>query len=85
MKKQTKYARALERQELIDSLNEDGKYIVRQYDWFDHIWFDLTGELSKDQAVKEWDKKTKKGTKNAKFEDGDYYHIFSSDTKMIFS
>lgn len=57
-------------------------YIVRCWDMFDG-WFDITGEVSYDEAKLEWDKLTKNGTVKTKYSDGDYYRIFPADTRMI--
>jgi hypothetical protein len=80
-----KYERTLERQAIIDSLKGDEQYIVRQYDYFDHLWFDITKPASKQEVIIVWDKHTKKGNRNSKCEDGDYYRIFPSNTRMIYS
>ncbi len=88
MSKRTKYEknqRILERHRIIDSLEEKEEYIVRLYDRFDNLWIDITKNVSKQEAVAEWDEKTKNGIWNTKYEDGDYYCIFQSNTRMIFS
>lgn len=57
-------------------------YIVRLWDMFDG-WMDLTDPISKEEADKLWNEKTENGTKNTKYDDGDYYKVFPSDTKMV--
>lgn len=58
------------------------KYIVRLFDMFDG-WIDIQDNLTKDEADQLLAEKTNNGTKNTKYEDGDYYAIFPSDTKML--
>jgi hypothetical protein len=82
-KKQELKERAVERQELVDSLSDDGKYIVREYDYFDNHWFDLTASVSKKEAIQEWDKHTKNGTERTKYEDKCYVAIFPDNTRML--
>lgn len=60
-------------------------YIVRLYDGFDYEWMDVTGPLSKEEAEAEWNRLTQNGTKNTSYNDIDYYKVFPSDTKMVFS
>lgn len=59
-------------------------YIVRLWDRFDG-WVDVSDPLPHDKAKELWKEQTKNGTKNTKYEDGDYYAIFPSDTKMIWT
>ena len=61
------------------------KYIVRLYDGFDNEWMDISKPVSKDEAMKIWNKETLDGTKNTCFDDIDYYKIFPADTRMFFS
>lgn len=75
--------RAEEREEMISRLSEEEKYVVRQYDWFDHLWFDIKSDILKKEAIKIWDEYTKNGTRNTRYEDGDYYAIFPANTRMI--
>ena len=82
-KKEDLKERAEERQQLIDSLSDDEKYTVREYDYFDNLWFDLTASVSKKEAIKEWDKHTKNGTERTKYEDKCYIAIFRADTRML--
>lgn len=58
------------------------KYIVRLWDMFDG-WIDITKPLSETKAKKIWNERTKNGTCNTKYADGDYYKIFPADTKML--
>jgi hypothetical protein len=60
-------------------------YVVRLYDGFDHLWMDVSGPLPYKEAHKMLMEETKDGTKNAKFEDIDYYAIFPADTTMMYS
>jgi len=61
------------------------KYIVRLYDGFDNLWMDISKPVSKKIAKCIWNKETKNGTKNTRYDDIDYYDIFPADTKMIYS
>ena len=60
-------------------------FIVRLYDGFDNIWIDVSEPVSRTEAEEIWNKETKNGTKNTKFEDLDYYSIFPADTVMMYS
>jgi hypothetical protein len=60
-------------------------YVVRLYDGFDNEWMDVTVPLPYDEALAEWNLRTDDGQKMTKFEDIDYYRIFPSDTRMLFS
>ena len=60
-------------------------YVVRLYDGFDRYWIDVTKPLKYEEAEKEWNELTHDGTQNTKFDDIDYYRIFDSDTKMLYS
>lgn len=77
--------RLKERESMISRLEDDKKYVVRQYDWFDHHWLNVDNASEKEKVIAVWDKYTKNGTQNTKYEDGDYYAIFPEDTRMIFS
>ena len=57
-------------------------YILRLYDMFDG-WIDLGGPVTKADAKAAWNEKTKGGTKNTTYADGDYYQVFPADTKML--
>lgn len=56
--------------------------VVRLYDMMDG-WIDITGPITEVEATRIWNEKTHKGTKNTKYEDGDYYAIYPADTKMV--
>lgn len=60
-------------------------FIVRLYDGFDHEWMDISDAITKEEAEKILEEKTEGGTINTKFGDIDYYRIFPSDVKMVFS
>ena len=70
---------------LRDEMKEEEKYIVRLYDGFDNEWIDISKPVSKNEAMKIWNKETLDGTKNTCFDDIDYYKIFPADTRMFFS
>tara|TARA_Y100000310_G_scaffold118047_2_gene116767 strand:- start:254 stop:469 length:216 start_codon:yes stop_codon:yes gene_type:complete len=63
-------------------MEEEKKYVVRLYDMFDG-WIDITGPVSKKEADKVWNDRTKNGTCKTKYADGDYYSIFPANTRMI--
>ena len=65
-------------------MKEEKQYILRLWDMFDG-WIDVSGELSKEEADKLYNEKTENGTKNTKYEDGDYYCIFPAGTRMFFT
>lgn len=46
---------------------------------------DISGAVSKEEAEEILAKKTKNGTQNTKFSDGDYYAIFPANTRMLFT
>lgn len=48
-------------------------------------WMDITEPLSEADAKAVWNDRTNHGTRNTKYDDGDYYKIFPADTKMIFT
>jgi hypothetical protein len=62
--------------------SETGLYIVRLYDMFDG-WIDLSTPVDWETALVLWERSTRNGTKNTKYDDGDYYRIFPSDTRML--
>ena len=63
----------------------DKLYVVRLYDGFDNLWIDICEPTTKKKAKVLWNKKTNNGTENTGYDDIDYYAIFPSDTKMLFS
>lgn len=65
-------------------MNED-KYIVRLWDGGDGYWIDISKPLSKEDATSLWNKETKNGTCNTKYEDYDYYAIFPANTVMLYA
>jgi len=62
----------------------EDKYVVRLFDMFDG-WIDISSAVSKEEAEEIWAKETKNGTKNTKYEDGDYYAIFPANTRMRYT
>lgn len=60
----------------------EGTFIVRLYDMFDG-WIDVSsGNLTKDEAKEFWNEKTDNGSHHIDYDEGQYYCIFPSDTKM---
>ncbi|MCK4526281.1 hypothetical protein KAW18_02820 [candidate division WOR-3 bacterium] len=59
------------------------KFIVRLCDGFDNEWMDVSSPMSKEEAQRIWNNKTKDGTQEANFEWMDYYAIFPADTVML--
>ena len=62
-------------------MNEE-LFIVRLYDGFDYVWIDISEPVTKEEAKKIWNEKTKNGTEKTSFGDIDYFDIFPADTKM---
>ncbi len=60
-------------------------FVVREYDYHDNQWIDITGPVSKEEAEKVWSQKTCNGTMKTKYADKIYYHIFPANTKMLYS
>lgn len=60
-------------------------FIVRLYDGFDNQWIDVSEPVTKEEADKIWNERTKNGKGNIEFADIDYYAIFPAETKMLFS
>ena len=56
--------------------------IVRLYDMMDG-WIDVSGPVTPKEAERIYNEKTKNGTRNTKYADGDYYAIFDADTRMM--
>jgi hypothetical protein len=46
-------------------------------------WMDISGPMPHQDAIALWNEKTENGTRNTKYDDGDYYQIYPSDTRMI--
>jgi hypothetical protein len=61
------------------------KFIVRLYDGFDNLWFDVSEPLSLEEAMKVWREKTKDGTESYCYAQIDYYDVFPADTTMHLS
>lgn len=57
-------------------------FVVRFYDGFDNAWMDVSVPVSAEKAHEIWNEKTNKGTKNATFNEIDYYRVFPADTIM---
>tara|TARA_Y100000034_G_C6755183_1_gene335955 strand:- start:66 stop:326 length:261 start_codon:yes stop_codon:yes gene_type:complete len=60
----------------------DDKWVLRIFDMFDG-WVGGWTVMSAEEALAEWNKKTNNGTKNTCFADGDCWHIFPADTRML--
>jgi hypothetical protein len=60
-------------------------FIVRLYDGFDNEWIDITGAITKEEADRVWNEKTKNGTEKTCYGDIDYYRIFPANTIMKYS
>ena len=65
--------------------NDSISYIVRLYDGFDNEWMDISKAVSGKEAKSIWLERTNDGTKNTEYSDIDYYSIFPSHTKMLYS
>jgi hypothetical protein len=73
----------LRRPSPIKKKSEDGLYVVRLYDYYEHRWINCSKSLSWEKALEYWAKETDNGMKMACFEDHDYYDIYPADTCMI--
>lgn len=71
-----------ERVKVVAEVLEEDMYVVRLYDMMDG-WIDVSGPLTSSAAVELWRQKTDGGTKNVRYEDGDYYKVFPAGTKML--
>lgn len=64
--------------------NKEGLWMVRLWDMFDG-WIDISKPVPKTEAEIIWNKYTDNGTKQIKYEDGDYYEIFPANTRMVYT
>lgn len=62
-----------------------GLYHVRLYDGFDHCWTDVSDPIPWEAALEVWRERTNNGLEKTCYDDIDYYSIFPSDTRMVFS
>lgn len=60
-------------------------FVVRLYDGFDGEWMDVTGPLSPEEAKAEWAKRTDDGKRSTGYFDVDYYAIYPTSVKMVWS
>lgn len=65
-------------------MTTESLFVVRLYDGFDNEWMDITGPVSKQEAVRVWNERTGYGTHNTKYSDIDYFKIYPADTTMLF-
>lgn len=65
---------------------ESGLFVVRHWDGMDGEWMDITEPVSFEVALLEWFERTDGGRKDTSpHQYIDYYRIFPSDTRMLFS
>jgi hypothetical protein len=57
-------------------------FIVRLFDMFDG-WIDISPAVPKAEADRIWNQRTQNGTRNIRYEEGDYYAIYPADTRML--
>ena len=50
-------------------------FVVRLYDGFDNEWMDVSKKVSKTEAKRIWNEKTKNGTEKTCYDDIDYFKI----------
>jgi len=60
-------------------------FTLRVWDGMDGVWCDVVANVELGFALREWCKHTADGTKATKYDDIDYYKIFSADVHMLFS
>jgi hypothetical protein len=63
----------------------NGLFVVRLWDGMDGEWMDVTEAVSFEVALLDWFERTDGGRKATCYDDIDYYRIFSSDTRMLYS
>lgn len=66
-------------------MNKEEKFVVRLYDGFDNEWMDVSEPVSREEAERIWNEKTKGGKEKTTFDDIDYYHIFPANIIMRYS
>lgn len=67
----------------IADVHEEKLWQVRFFDCYEGRWVNITGFLMYDDALEEFNHRTGNGTRNNCYQDGSYYDIFSSDTRML--
>ena len=66
------------------NLTTSKSFTLRVWDGMDGCWCDvMTGDLG--FALRAWCERTANGTKATSYDDIDYYKIFPTDTKMLWS
>lgn len=66
-------------------------YVVRLYDGFDNEWMDVSDPMSKEEADKACGDMNEArggsgaGKREGSYFDIDYYAVYPSDTRMVFS
>lgn len=71
-----------ERTEAVAEVMEEPMFVVRLWDMMDG-WIDVSGPLTGAGARELWLGKTCGGTRNTRYEDGDYYAVYPSKTVML--
>ena len=57
-------------------LESEKLFVVRKYDRFNNEWMDVSEKVSKEEADRIWNEKTKNGTEKTCYNDIDYFRIY---------
>jgi len=57
-------------------------YVVRSWDGMDGCWTDCTGDVTRDEALRYWAKRTDGGSHHVAYSEIDYTSIFPGGTRM---
>jgi len=60
-----------------------GRFAVRFWDGMDGCWLDVAADVSGEEALRTWSKRTEGGTTRTRFAHIDYVRLFPADVKMI--
>ena len=67
-------------------VSDEKLYVVRCYEGFEEIWFDVSKPVSKAEADCIWGKLTENGTLEYQYDGiNNYYKVFPADTRMFHS
>lgn len=69
-------------QEVAEVFVKHETYVVRVWDGMDGCWTDCTGEVSREDALRTWAKRTDGGARCVSYAEIDYYRIFPGGTRM---
>jgi hypothetical protein len=58
-------------------------YVLRSWDGMDGCWTDITGDVDREKALRQWAECTDGGTRRVSYDEIDYYRIFPGGTHML--